>query len=186
MNTISCALCGSKQVVKNGLSRHGHQRFLCQACQRTFGHRDHRRVDQTKRESALKHYAEGVGLRATERLLGVSHNSVMNWVKEEVAGKALAKVDACEVSYIEADELWTYVGKKNSATGCGGLLIVLPNELSAGHWAIVQPKQPKNWVRRFLKALHSLTPPTFGIPMVKSSHRSSINEAKPIPTPLKA
>lgn len=36
----------------------------------------------------------------------------MNWVKGEIAGKILAQVDVCEVSYIDADELWTYVGKK--------------------------------------------------------------------------
>jgi len=30
---------------------------------------------------------EGVGLRATERLVGASHNAVMNWGREAVAGK---------------------------------------------------------------------------------------------------
>ena|GEM_PF-6829763 len=71
------------------------------------------------------YYLEGVGQRATERLVGVSHNSVMNWVLEEVGGKALAHVSASEVEWVEADELWTYVGKKKRAAGYGGLLIVL-------------------------------------------------------------
>ena len=67
----------------------------------------------------LAHYLEGVGLRATERLVGVSHNAVMNWVLEEVAGKALAAAKPEEVTWVEADELWTYVGQKN------GLLAVV-------------------------------------------------------------
>jgi hypothetical protein len=51
--------------------------------------------------------------------VGVSHNAVMNWVLEEVEGKALAAAKADEVEWIEADELWTYVGQKN------GLLVVV-------------------------------------------------------------
>ena len=65
-------------------------------------------MDDSLKEQALRQYAEGVGQRATERLLGVSHNSVMNWVKQEVAGKALAKIDASAITYVEADELWSY------------------------------------------------------------------------------
>ncbi len=38
----------------------------------------------------------------------------MNWVQAEVADKALASVPAAEVEWVEADELWTYVGKKRS------------------------------------------------------------------------
>ena len=50
-----------------------------------MGDLEHRRVEPGLRENALRHYVEGVGLRATERLVGVSHNSVTNWVREEVA-----------------------------------------------------------------------------------------------------
>jgi len=112
---MKCCHCTSASVVKNGRSRHGHQRWLCRDCQRTCGEQDHRRIAPEKRTAALDHYLEGVGLRATERLVGVSHNSVMNWVCEEVAGKALAQVPASAVEWVEADELWTYVGKRNEA-----------------------------------------------------------------------
>ena len=61
-----------------------------------------------------------MGLRATERLVGVSHNSMMNWVKSEIAGKALAKVDASAISFVEADKLWSYVGKKKSSLAVVG------------------------------------------------------------------
>jgi len=63
----------------------------------------------------LAHYLEGVGLRATERLVGVSHNAVMNWVVEAVSGQVLAQVPPEEVEWVEADELWTYIGKKKEA-----------------------------------------------------------------------
>src|ERR1035437_6717451 len=115
-----------------------------------------RGVAPGKRASALAHYLEGVGLRATERLVGVRHNAVMNWGLEAVAGKALAHVKPDEVEWVEADELWTYVGQKKRPAGCGGLLIVLPRKSAAGRWAIVEPKRPAAWLRRFLAPPHHL------------------------------
>ena len=62
-------------------------------------------MELQKKASALAYYLEGAGLRATERLVGVSHNSVMNWVLEAVEDKALARVAPEEVEWGEADEL---------------------------------------------------------------------------------
>jgi transposase-like protein len=179
MNAI-CPNCASDQSVKNGTSRHGHQRYRCKGCGATFGEIDRRQVDPHLKQMALRQYAEGIGQRATERLLGVSHNSVMNWVKQEVAGKALAKIDAAELSYVEADELWSYVGEKNEMFGSGGLLIALPEKYSAGLWVVATPRQPVSWVRRFLEATNSLTPVTSGTPMTESSSKKSAKRVKPI------
>lgn len=171
--TIHCKTCSSEQLVKNGRSRHGHQRYRCKRCGATCGDVDHRLVPEALRQSALAHYAEGVGLRATERLVGVSHNSVMNWVRSEVAGQALAQIDASEISVVEADELWSYVGEKKAPSGSGGLLIALPKEFSAGRWVIATPRQPERWVRRFLAAIQSLTPLTATAPTAPSSSKTS-------------
>jgi transposase-like protein len=162
---MKCQHCGSEAVVKNGRSRHGRQRWLCRECRKTSGERDQRRVEPAKRASALAHYLEGVGLRATERLVGVSHNAVMNWVLEAVAGKALANVKPDEVEWVEADELWTYVGQKKRPAGGSGLLIVLPRKSAAGRWAIVEPKQPAAWLRSFRTPPTSPSAPTSGTPM---------------------
>ena len=161
---MKCQHCESEAVVKNGSSRHGRQRWLCRGCGRTSGEKDHRRVEPAKRASALAHYLEGVGLRATERLVGVSHNAVMNWVLEEVEGKALAAAKPEEVEWVEADELWTYVGQKKLRAGCGGLLIVLPRKSADGRWGIVEPKAPAVWMRNFLTLGTSPSAPTSGTP----------------------
>ena len=117
---MNCPDCCSERVVKNGKSRHGHQRYMCRACGLTFGETDHRRVDPATREMALRQYAEGIGARTTERLLGVSHNSVLGWVRKEVSAQALAPVPAQELQVVEIDEMWSYVGSKKSRSGCGG------------------------------------------------------------------
>ena len=57
----------------------------------------------------------------TQNSIGQILTTVMNWVLEEVAGKVLAQVPPTEVEWVEADELWTYVGKKRSllaVVGC--------------------------------------------------------------------
>ena len=175
--------CASEELVKNGLSRHGHQRWLCQACGRTCGEKDHRRVEPAKREAGLAHYLEGVGLRATERLVGVSHNAVMNWVVEAVSGQVLAQVPPEEVEWVEADELRTYIGKKKKLAGCGGLLIVLPRKSAAGRWGIVAPSRPSAWMRHFLMPPTSRSARTSGTPAVRSSPRTGTSKAKPTLSP---
>ena len=57
-------------------------------------------------------YANGLGFRAIERIKGVHHTSIINWVK--LVGKLLP--DAYEPDTIplvgELDELETFVGQK--------------------------------------------------------------------------
>ncbi len=181
-----CPSCPTARVVKNGLSRHGHQRYRCLACKTTFGDVDRRLVDEDLKQSALRHYAEGVGLRATERLVGPSHNSIMRWVRQEVAGKALAKLDSAQIETIEADELWSYVGSKKQQFGSGGLLIALPAAYSDGSWAIVTPEQPKRWARKFLAALISSTEAITTPATTPSSPKSSTSKPRRKPTSSKA
>jgi len=180
---MKCPHCGSEKTVKNGTSRHGHQRWLCRACGKTCGERDHRQVEPERKQAALQHYLEGVGQRAIERLVGVSHNSVMNWVLKATAGQVLAAVPPEAVQWVEADELWTYVGKKKMGTGCGGLLIVLPSKSAAGRWAIVAPKRPGVWMRNFLMGHISPTAPTSGTPTASSLKNTGTSKAKPTPSP---
>ena len=122
--TINCPQCLSPQSVKHCRSRHGHQRYRCKVFGHTFGELDRRKASDDLKESALRHYAEGVGLRVTERLIRVSHNSVVNWVRQEIAGQALARIDAGELHFVQADALWSYIGEKlASVSGCSGLAI---------------------------------------------------------------
>ena len=67
-------------------------------------------VQQSIRESALKQYP-GVATR-NQAPGGGSHNSMMNWIREEVADLAMARVAAPEIHTIEAGELWASVSQK--------------------------------------------------------------------------
>ena len=184
--SLICPQCQSSHTRKAGISRHGHQRWLCKGCGRTFGEKNYRLIDPATREKALAMYAEGIAARAIERLLGVSHNSVLGWVRQEVAGRALQRVDAADIEFIEADELWSYVGSKKHHFGSGGLLIGLPRQYSDGRWAIVTPEQPERFARKFLAALTSPTAPTTGSATTPSSQPSSTSGARPRRTSSRA
>lgn len=138
---------------------------MCRGCQRTCGEMDQRRVEPARRESALAHYREGVGLRATERLVGVRHNAGRNWVLAAVEGPVLAAAKPEEVTWVEAAELGTYVGQEKRPAGCGGLVIVLPNKSAAGRWGIVEPQPPAAGRRRFRPPPTAASAPTSGTPL---------------------
>jgi transposase-like protein len=72
-------------------------------------------VAPEKKAAALAQYLEGVGQRATERLLGVSHNSIANWVQQAGFGQVSKPTPAETVEWVEADELWTYIAIKKEA-----------------------------------------------------------------------
>jgi len=72
--------------------------------------------DKTK-EAALKLYLEGNGFRRIGRLLSVNHQSVVNWVNAfhtKLRAKRLAPPVPGQVSTLEMDELFTFIGTKKS------------------------------------------------------------------------
>jgi transposase-like protein len=78
----SCPKCNSQQIVKSGVVK-GRQRFLCKSCSYHFSvEKVGKQIDTYYVIKALQLYIEGISYREIERILGVSHVSVMNWVKK--------------------------------------------------------------------------------------------------------
>jgi len=68
--------------VKSGIIR-DRQRFKCKSCSYYFSvDKLGKQIDNYTVIKALQLYIEGVSYREIERLLGISHVSVMNWVKK--------------------------------------------------------------------------------------------------------
>ena len=102
-----CPDCQSININKNGLKR-GKQNHVCSDCRRQFiDVYSKRGYPQEVKKQCLHLYLEGNGFRRIERLTGVSHNTVINWVKE--AGNSLStEPDSYEFSEIaQIDELHT-------------------------------------------------------------------------------
>ena len=119
---MQCPECQSTHIRKNGIKR-GKQNHICVTCRRQFieHYEPHRGYSDEFRKDCLRLYINGLGLRAIERVKGVHHTTVGNWVKQvgEYLPDAYAPETTPEVG--ELDELETFVGskKQDMAVDCG-------------------------------------------------------------------
>ena len=82
MNAPQCPKCAHTEAVRNGIINK-RQRFRCRECGYNFTvAKAGKAIGSYYVVKALQLYIEGVSFREIERLLGVSHVSVMNWVKK--------------------------------------------------------------------------------------------------------
>ena len=82
MNYPPCPKCDSQIITKSGIIN-GSQRYKCKSCNYNFTvQKLGKSIDSYMVIKSLQLYIEGVSYREIERLLGVSHVSVMNWVKK--------------------------------------------------------------------------------------------------------
>jgi AcrR family transcriptional regulator/transposase-like protein len=76
-----CPDCQSDRVAKNG-HQQGKQRYVCRGCGRQFVDRYLARGYPLEiRQQCFDLHQQGVSFREIERRTGVSHNTVINWVK---------------------------------------------------------------------------------------------------------
>ena len=109
---MQCPECGHHHIRKNG-HRRGKQNHICVNCDRQFiDHYSPRGYDDWTKRLCLRMYVNGLGFRGIERVIGVAHTTVIDW---------LAQVGAClpdaydpeEIPQVgELDELETFVGRK--------------------------------------------------------------------------
>ena len=113
---ITCPHCArSEGQGKSGRNRMAGQRYLCKARQRIYtpqpSHHGHR---EQLRQRALQLYLDGNNFRRIGRLLGVHHQSVVNWVNAAHAQVTTPAAQPAMVETIEMDELFTFVGTKKT------------------------------------------------------------------------
>ncbi len=76
-----CPHCQGDRVAKNGHHKN-KQRYICRACNRQFIDRYASRGYPPKiKQKCLDLHQQGTSFREIERQTGVSHNTVINWVK---------------------------------------------------------------------------------------------------------
>ena len=81
-NMMICSHCQSDRVAKNG-HHQDKQRYVCRACGRQFVDRyTVRGYPPETKQRCLDLHHQGISFREIERQMGVSHNTVINWVKK--------------------------------------------------------------------------------------------------------
>ena len=119
MRKIICKqLTDVQNVVVLKYVKHGKvknkQRYKCKECGYHFTvFKIGKKIERELGVRAIQLYLEGMGFRAIERILGVSHVSVMNWV--EKLGKIIEQMRKnypTEFKVVEMDELCSYIKEK--------------------------------------------------------------------------
>jgi insertion element IS1 protein InsB len=108
--SIHCKYCGNR-CIKNGIEKTGKQRYKCNSCKKSqqSDYRYHA-YDQNLNQNIIALTKEGVGIRGTARLLGISPTTLISRIKKiasQIKAPPLVKGKTYEV-----DELRTFVKKK--------------------------------------------------------------------------
>jgi transposase-like protein len=116
---MKCPKCGQTEAqVKVGHNPSGSQRYLCRGCRQKYTPEPKPQgYEEAVRQQALRLYVDGMNLRRIGRTLGMSYQSVANWVKGYAAQLPDAPpIPSPSVAVAELDEVYTFVGDKKTAS----------------------------------------------------------------------
>lgn len=81
--TYECTRCGSLDLVKNGRTQRGKQKFHCRACGAYGTLNPEVKYPPERQEEILRAYHERSSLRGLERTYGVTRQTVASWLKKK-------------------------------------------------------------------------------------------------------
>lgn len=131
---VQCPSCGSRFFVKAGIVKE-RQRYRCKECNYYFTvSKLGKRVDEYYVNKALQLYLEGLSFREIERLLGVSHVSVGNWVRQY--GVRRPGNTGYHPSYriLNHEELVRFVAQPDHLKGAGFVVTELGDKFMLIRW----------------------------------------------------
>ncbi len=110
VDAIKCICCNS-QVVRNGRSATGCQRYKCTACYKNFQASYHNKACHPNTNRYITdHVREGCGIRSIARLLKISPTTILKRIIS--IAKSIVKPMAQMGMEYELDEICTFVKKK--------------------------------------------------------------------------
>src|SRR5215813_12926344 len=80
---VLCYHCQSENLVRNGHTPKGKQKYLCKDCGRQSREKPkNTSYSKERRDEILRAYRESGSIRGLARIFGVSRNTVASWLKE--------------------------------------------------------------------------------------------------------
>lgn len=136
-----CPSCESVVFKRNGINQHGDQNHKCLTCGRQFVLDPHNKIISEETKDLIRRLLlEKLSLRGICRAAQVSQPWLLNFIKEEyektpqnlnvqIPPDSLGLV----LERIEADELWSFVGKKKNPVWVWLALDALTRQVVAVH-----------------------------------------------------
>ncbi|MES2656330.1 MAG: hypothetical protein V4620_12120 [Bacteroidota bacterium] len=137
---IKCPKCAADKVIKSGIVQ-DRQRHKCKSCGYFFTvDKLGKRIDNYYVTKSIQLYYEGLSYRDIERLLGVSHVSVMNWVKQYGVVRPDILQRNPEVELLSHEELMKYMEAKDNLKDMGYVLSEVGDKFLLIKWNKQKPK----------------------------------------------
>jgi len=118
-NNLRCPRCQLSHIKRNGHTYYGKQNYQCKLCDRQFVARNET-VSPDKQKLVKRMLLERISLRGICRVLEVSLSWLLNFIEQLylTTPEDLEFVEpsdaAIEIFCLEADELWSFVGRREN------------------------------------------------------------------------
>lgn len=134
MEVNSCPNCASERYVKSGVVNK-RQRYKCKDCNYFFSvNKLGKKIDDYYVNKSLQLYLEGLTYREIERILGVSHVSIMNWVKKYNIKRPYNTSYHPTYKILNALELANYFSTAENIKGAGVIVTELGDKFMLIKW----------------------------------------------------
>jgi len=134
MKIESCPNCNSDKYIKSGVVN-DRQRYKCKSCGYYFTvNKQGKQIDDYYVNKALQLYLEGLTYREIERILGVSHVSVMNWVKKYNIKRPMNTNYHLTYKILSSSELTKHFQNTDKIRGAGVLVTELGDKFMLIQW----------------------------------------------------
>ena len=129
-----CPKCQNTDVVKSGIVKQ-RQRYCCKKCNYYFTvSKIGKKIDDYYVTKSLQLYLEGLSFREIERIIGVSHVTISNWVKEFKIKKPPHPKYHPTYKIFNHLELVEYLKNKSQISGAGMIITELGDKFMLIKW----------------------------------------------------
>lgn len=134
MKIEACPNCSSDKKIKSGIVNN-RQRYKCKDCNYFFTvNKVGKKIDDYYVNKSLQLYLEGLTYREIERILGISHVSIMNWVKKYNIKRPYNTNYHPTYKILNAQELSEYFKEAANIKGAGVIVTELGDKFMLIKW----------------------------------------------------
>ncbi len=135
MEYPACPRCHYETVIKFGFVK-DVQRWQCKQCRYRFTRLTPKGKPLALKALAIALHGLGLSFNATGKLLCVSAQAVIDWVRQHTQDLPKIALDT-PVQVVQFDEMWHYIGSKKTKSGSGRLWILLQIDPLTGSSVLV-------------------------------------------------
>lgn len=129
-----CPSCSSENQIKSGIVN-GRQRYKCKDCNYYFTvNKKGKKIDDYYVNKALQLYLEGLTYREIERILGISHVTVLKWVKKYQIKRPYTTNYHPSYKILNSSELASYFSDPLNVKGAGTIVTELGDKFMLIKW----------------------------------------------------